>query len=129
MANESTDDSEYTAMVVDDSPLTRHQLEQILNDDVFTVVATAEDGLEAVQEFREKRPDVVTMDVIMPNKDGIEALEEIMNIDTDTSVVMVTTVGTKEKVTKAVKIGADNYIVKPFDESDVLDKIKEVLQE
>lgn len=87
------------------------------------MVGQAIDGEEAVQKYQELLPDCVTLDIVMPKMDGIEALKQIKAIDPAAVVVMVSSAGTKDKVTEALLKGAKNFIVKPFEEEKVLEVI------
>ena len=115
-----------TVLVVDDSAFMRNLLKQLLEDD-HEVVGEAENGVEAVELYRELDPDVVTMDVVMPIRNGIEATSEIKSIDPDSSVIMCTSVGQEEKMRQAVEAGADGYITKPFQKPNVLEAIDDVV--
>jgi two-component system chemotaxis response regulator CheY len=111
-------------MVVDDSPITVRKLGAMLDALGYNVVATAESGKIAVQTYRETRPDVVTMDITMPDMDGIEATRLIMREFPDAKIVMVTSHGQEKMVLDALKAGAKGYVIKPFQEL----KIYEVIQ-
>jgi len=113
-------------LVVDDSAFMRNLLKQLLEDD-HEVVGEAENGVEAVEMYRELDPDVVTMDVVMPIRNGIEATSEIKSIDPNSSVIMCTSVGQEEKMREAVEAGADGYITKPFQKPNVLQAIDDVV--
>ncbi|MGQ4555862.1 chemotaxis protein CheY [Halobellus sp. GM3] len=115
-----------TVLVVDDSAFMRNLLKQLLEDE-HEVVGEAENGVEAVEMYREHDPDIVTMDVVMPIRDGIEATTEIKSGDPDASVIMCTSVGQEEKMREAVEAGADGYITKPFQKPNVLQAIDDVL--
>ncbi|MFD1599438.1 chemotaxis protein CheY [Halobellus rarus] len=115
-----------SVLVVDDSAFMRNLLKQLLEDD-HEVVGEAENGVEAVELYRELDPDVVTMDVVMPIRNGIEATSEIKSIDPDSSVIMCTSVGQEEKMREAVEAGADGYITKPFQKPNVLEAIDDVV--
>ncbi|QCC48186.1 chemotaxis protein CheY [Halobellus limi] len=115
-----------SVLVVDDSAFMRNLLKQLLEDD-HDVVGEAENGVEAVELYRELDPDVVTMDVVMPIRNGIEATSEIKSIDPDSSVIMCTSVGQEEKMRQAVEAGADGYITKPFQKPNVLEAIDDVV--
>jgi len=95
-------------------------LKDILVANGYDVVAEASDGVEAVEKFRQLRPDLMTMDIIMPNKDGLAALEEVLAIDKDAKVVMVTAIDQRDSLMKAIHLGATDYIVKPFEEERVV---------
>lgn len=115
-----------TVLVVDDSAFMRNLLKQLL-DGEHEVVGEAENGVEAVELYRELGPDVVTMDVVMPIRNGIEATTEIKSMDDAASVIMCTSVGQEEKMREAVEAGADGYITKPFQKPNVLQAIDDVV--
>jgi two-component system chemotaxis response regulator CheY len=115
-----------SVLVVDDSAFMRNLLKQLLEDD-HEVVGEAENGVEAVEMYDELDPDVVTMDVVMPIRNGIEATAEIKGDDPNASVIMCTSVGQEEKMREAVKAGADGYITKPFQKPNVLEAIDDVV--
>jgi len=115
-----------SVLVVDDSAFMRNLLKQLLEDD-HEVVGEAENGVEAVELYHELDPDVVTMDVVMPIRNGIEATAEIKGDDPDASIIMCTSVGQEEKMREAVKAGADGYITKPFQKPNVLEAIDDVV--
>ena len=107
-------------LVVDDASFMRTVLKDIVKGNgLATEVIEAADGVEGVKAYQAQKPDLVTMDVNMPRADGIEALRAIMKIDPTAKVVMVTSVEQKQIVQDAMKIGARDYIVKPFDRSNV----------
>lgn len=119
------DGTKVKVLVVDDSMFVAKQLGQILSSEGYEVVATAGDGKEGVDKYKELYPhvDVVTMDITMPRMDGITALEQIMAFDKDAKVVMVSALGKEELVKKSLMLGAKNYIVKPLDRKKVLERI------
>ena len=114
-----------TVLIVDDSAFMRNLLQQLL-DGEHEVVGEAENGVEAVEMYHELNPDVVTMDVVMPIRDGIEATTAIKDEDPAARVVMCTSVGQEEKMRAAVEAGADGYITKPFQKPNVLEAIADV---
>ena len=116
----------HTVLIVDDSAFMRNLLQQLL-DGEHRVVGEAENGVEAVELYRELDPDVVTMDVVMPIRNGIEATSEIKELDPGSSVIMCTSVGQEEKMREAVEAGADGYITKPFQKPNVLEAIDDVV--
>ncbi|ABB33424.1 response regulator receiver protein [Geobacter metallireducens RCH3] len=113
-------------MVVDDALFMRNMLRGILEANGFEVVAEAADGAEAVVTYRDVRPDIVTLDIIMPVKNGIEALREIMAIDPHARVVICSAVGQESLVQKAQSFGARDFILKPFNPDRVKEIIKKV---
>lgn len=114
-------------LIVDDTLFMRTLLKNILFSGGHTIVGEAENGEEAIAKYQELKPDLVTMDVVMPKKNGIEALQGIRGIDPHAKVVMCTAVGQEQMVKLAVKSGAKGYIVKPFQAPKVLEEVKNVL--
>ena len=112
-----------TILVVDDSKFLNEHIKRIVEQENYEVVGQAIDGEEAVHKYQELLPDCVTLDIVMPKMDGIEALKQIKAIDPAAVVVMVSSAGTKDKVTEALLNGAKNFIVKPFEEEKVLEVI------
>ncbi|QSV46442.1 response regulator [Geobacter benzoatilyticus] len=110
-------------MIVDDALFMRNMLRNILEQDGYEIVAEAADGGEAVLTYRDVRPDIVTLDIIMPVKNGIEALREIMAIDPNARVVICSAVGQESLVQKAQSVGARDFILKPFNP----ERVKEVI--
>ena len=119
------DGSKVRVLVVDDSMFVAKQLGQILSSEGYEIIATAADGKEGVDKYKELCPnvDLVTMDITMPRMDGITALEQIMTFDKNARVVMVSALGKEELVKKSLLLGAKNYIIKPLDRKKVLERI------
>lgn len=121
----------YKCIVVDDSSFMVKNLKRMLNSFDTEVVDTAENGVEAVELVEEHGDelDFMTLDITMPEKDGLEALEEILEIEPDLKVVMVSAMGQEDTVKKSVMKGAEHFIVKPFEREDVHEKLNSVLNE
>ncbi|HDS62611.1 MAG TPA: response regulator, partial [Methanofollis liminatans] len=102
-------------------------LKNILFSGGHTIVGEAENGDDAIAKYQELNPDLVTMDIVMPKKNGIDALKGIKTIDPNAKVIMCTAVGQEQMVKLAVKTGARGYIVKPFQAPKVLEEVKNVL--
>ena len=117
-----------TVMIVDDSLFMRKMLRDILEEEGYEVVAEASDGEEAVAKYRECRPELITLDIVMPNKTGIEALKDIMALDPAARVVMCSAMGQESLTTAAAEAGAKAFIVKPFNPELVARVIKEVAE-
>lgn len=119
------DGTPYKVLLVDDSVFIRKQLAQILTSEGYEIAGQANDGVEGVELYKKLAPnvDMVTMDITMPNLDGISALEQILEFDQKAKVIMITALGKEELVRKSLMIGAKNYIVKPLDRNKVLDRI------
>lgn len=117
-----------SVLIVDDALFMRNMLRDIFSRTPGCVVAgEAANGAEAVEKYRELRPDLVTMDIVMPLKSGLDALEEIMSINADAKVVMCSALGQEALILDAVKAGAKDFIVKPFQEDKVREVVSRVL--
>ena len=114
-------------LIVDDAAFMRMMIKDILTKNGFEVVGEAADGVQAVEKYNELRPDLVTMDITMPNKDGLQALEEILGFDPDAKIVMCTAIDENERMIKAIEIGAIEYLVKPINEIALIQLLKLVL--
>lgn len=114
-------------LIIDDSAISRKKLKKILDIGNHVVVGEAQDGVEGLQRYKELSPDLVTLDVTMPNMGGLECLKEILSLNKDAKVVMISALGKGDTILEALDIGAINYISKPFDNILVLDAIAEVL--
>ena len=114
-------------LLVDDTKFMRMILMNILKPKGYEIVGEAGDGLEAIELYKKYRPDLVTMDIVMPHMDGIEAVRHITAEDENAKIVMVTAIGQESKVKEAIEAGARGYIVKPFQAPQVLEEIEKVL--
>ena len=121
--------SELTVLLCDDSPLVRKKLENVLKKIGVSSVIHASDGEEAVDKYKESKPDLVFMDIVMPKKSGIDALREIRGFDENARVVMASTVGTQSNLLSAIKEGAFEFLQKPVREEDILKVINRMLKE
>ncbi|HOE09717.1 MAG TPA: response regulator [Treponemataceae bacterium] len=124
------DGSKVRVLIVDDSMFVAKQIGQILTSEGYEVIATAADGKEGVDKYKDIYPniDIVTMDITMPRMDGITALEQIMAFDKNAKVVMISALGKEELVKKSLLLGAKNYIVKPLDRKKVLERISSAVK-
>ncbi len=114
-------------LIVDDTLFMRTLLKNVLFNGGHTVIGEAADGLEGVAKYKELKPDLVTMDVVMPKMNGIESLKAIREFDPAAKVVMCTAVGQEQMVKLAIKSGAKGYIIKPFQAPKVLEEINNVM--
>ena len=114
-------------LVCDDSAFMRMMLKKVLIDNGHEIVGEAGDGMEAVQLYRQYKPDLTTMDITMPKMDGIQAVAHIHEENPLARVIMVTALGQRAIITDALKAGASDFIVKPFDAEQVVAMIKKVL--
>ena len=101
-------------LIVDDAKFMRTLVKDALVPSGHEIVGEAENGNEAVELYRKLKPDLVTMDITMREKDGIEAAEEILTIDSNARIIMVTALGQENLLTKAIKLGVRDFVVKPF---------------
>ncbi|MBN2797235.1 MAG: response regulator [Clostridia bacterium] len=107
-------------LIVDDAMFMRNTLKMMLVKDGYTIVGEAQNGMEAIEKYKALKPDVVTMDIHMPEMGGLDALKEIKSFDPDATVIMITAAGDHGHVMEALKLGAANFIVKPFTEDIVV---------
>jgi len=114
-------------LIVDDAAFMRMMIKDILTKNDFEVVGEAQDGNEAVEKFKEHQPDLVTMDITMPEKDGLAALKEILQVNPDAKVIMCSAMGQQAMVIDAIQAGAKDFIVKPFQADRVIEAIQKAL--
>ena len=114
-------------LIVDDAAFMRMMLKDILTKGGFEIAGEASDGVEAVAKYAELKPDLVTLDITMPNKDGIQALKAIKAVDAGANVIMCSAMGQQAMVIEAIQSGAKDFIVKPFQADRVLESIRKVL--
>jgi len=116
-----------TVLIIDDSESMRMTIRELVKQNGYSVVGEAGDGKTGVELYQELKPDIVTMDVVMRNMDGIETLKQIIEFDADAKVVMVSAMGQELFVRDAIKAGAKGFIVKPFGEQQIMDTFKRIL--
>ncbi|WP_077367474.1 response regulator [Anaerosalibacter sp. Marseille-P3206] len=114
-------------LVVDDASFMRMMIKDILTKNGFEVVGEAENGAKAIEKYKELQPDLVIMDITMPEVDGIQAVKEIKKIAPEAKVVMCSAMGQQAMVIEAIQAGAKDFIVKPFQADRVLEAVKKVL--
>ena len=115
-----------TILIVDDAEFLRMRISKMLTNNGYTVLQ-ADNGISAVSTYKAARPDIVLMDITMPEMDGLTALKEIKAADPLARVVMLTALGQESVMVEAVKSGAQDFVVKPFEPERVLDTINRVL--
>jgi two-component system chemotaxis response regulator CheY len=113
-------------LIVDDASFMRTMLKDILVSAGFDLAGEAVDGVEAVQKYKELKPDVVTMDIVMPLRSGIDAVKEIIALNKDARIIMCSALGQESLVLEAINAGAKDYIIKPFDPDRVIEMVKKV---
>ncbi len=114
-------------VVVDDAMFIRTLLKKMIEENEgFTVVGEASNGLEAIEQGRIKKPDIMTLDITMPEMSGTKAVPEILKASPKTKIIMVSAMGQQSMVLEAIKAGACDFVVKPFEKSRVMQAIKNV---
>jgi len=116
-------------LIVDDSMLMRKMVSEILADSGWTVAGEAADGLEAIEKFKECRPDAVTLDIVMPGTDGIYALQHIVELKPDAKVVVVSALNQTKLISEAIRSGAQDFIAKPFLPEQLQQTVQACLEE
>lgn len=109
-----------TVLVVDDAMFMRKALKLILEKSGYKVIGEAENGIKAIMQYKKLAPDIVTMDIHMPEMGGIDAISEIMKEDSSANIIIISAAGEKMRIIDALNAGAKNFIVKPFSEEKVL---------
>ena len=116
-----------TILIVDDAAFMRMMLKEILTKNGYEVVGEAEDGMSAIDKYQDLNPDLVTMDITMPNMDGITAVKEIKKLDAKAKIVMCSAMGQQAMVIDAIQAGAHDFIVKPFQPARVIEAVQKAL--
>ncbi len=117
----------HTVLVCDDAIFMRTMISDILQQSGFDVIGEAETGVEAVAQYRKLKPDLVTMDIVMPDMGGIDAVREITKFDPNARILMCSAMGQQALVVEAIQAGAKDFVVKPFQPSRVLEAVQRVL--
>ncbi len=115
-----------TVLIVDDAAFMRISIKNMLTKNGFEVIGEAENGRVGVQKYKELKPDMVTMDITMPEMDGLESLKEILAFDPVANVVMITAMGQESMVREAIISGAKGFIVKPFKENTIVSALSNI---
>ena len=114
-------------LIVDDAVFMRMSINQMLTNSGYEVVGEAVNGKDAILKFNELQPDITTMDITMPDMDGIQAVRAIMAIDPNAKVLMISAMGQQTMVFDAMKAGAKNFIVKPFQKERLLEAFQNII--
>ncbi|MFZ5943696.1 MAG: response regulator [Bacillota bacterium] len=117
----------HKVLIVDDAAFMRMMIKDILSKNGYEVVGEAENGKVAVEKYKELHPDLVTMDITMPEMDGIAAVKRIKEIDSGSRIVMCSAMGQQAMVIDAIQAGAKDFIVKPFQPDRVLEAVRKAL--
>lgn len=116
-------------LVVDDAIFMRKMVSEILEENGMEIVGEADTGSSAVERYNELKPDLVTMDIIMPEMNGIDAVRQIMAADSNAKIVMCSALGQQALVQEALAAGAKDFLIKPFNPSRVIEVITKVLNQ
>jgi two-component system chemotaxis response regulator CheY len=111
-------------IVADDSIVMRNMIRDILNTNGFDVIGEAKNGKEVLELYRQHKPHLVTLDIVMPHEHGIDALRKILEFDPDARVVVVSALNQKALLLEAINAGARDYVIKPFDKEELLEAAK-----
>ena len=114
-------------LICDDAAFMRMMIKDILTKNGYIIAGEAENGIKAVEKYKEVQPDLVLMDITMPELDGIGALKQIKELDPNASVIMCSAMGQQAMVVEAIQSGAKDFIVKPFQADRVLEAVKRVM--
>lgn len=114
-------------LIVDDAAFMRMMIKDVLTKNGFEVVGEAENGAKAIEKYKELTPNLVIMDITMPEVDGIQAVKEIKKIDGNAKIVMCSAMGQQAMVIEAIQAGARDFIVKPFQADRVIEAVRKVL--
>lgn len=114
-------------LIVDDASFMRMMIKDILEKNGYEVVGEADNGVAAVEKYKELSPELVIMDITMPEMDGIEAVKKIKEMDADAKIIMCSAMGQQAMVIEAIQAGAIDFIVKPFQHDRVIEAVKKVL--
>lgn len=115
-------------MIVDDSNIIRNRIERSFTDSTIDIVATASDGVEALAKFQALQPDLITMDLTMPNMDGLECIEKIVAQGTGVSILVVSALSDKATALRALQLGARGFICKPFNEEQLVTALNRLIE-
>ena len=114
-------------LIVDDAMLIRFMLKDILEDNGYTIVGEADEADQAFEIYQETQPDLVTMDITLTSSSGIDAIRNILNYDTNARIVVISALEQKKVIMEALKYGAKDFIIKPFEEDRVINSVKNLL--
>ncbi len=116
-----------SVLVCDDAIFMRTMISDILQQSGYEIIGEAETGVQAIAKYKELRPDLVTMDIVMPDMGGIDAVREITRFDANARILMCSAMGQQALVVEAIQAGAKDFVVKPFQPSRVIEAVQRVL--
>jgi len=114
-------------LIADDAVFMRNMIKEVFESPDFQVVGEASNGIEAVEKYKELKPDITTMDIVMPHKSGIESVRDIIKLNKDAKIIMCSALGQESLVMEAIEAGAADFIVKPFKADKVLEIVRKVV--
>jgi len=117
----------HTVLICDDAVFMRTMISDILEESGYEIVGQAESGVQAIERYKALRPDLVTMDIVMPDMGGIDAVREITSFDANAKILMCSAMGQQALVVEAIQAGAKDFVVKPFQPSRLLEAVQRVL--
>lgn len=117
----------YKLMIVDDSNIIRNRISRVFNASEFQLVATATNGQEAIDLYKMHRPQVVTMDLTMPQMDGLECIDRLVSMDPQVRILVVSALSDKATGIKALQLGASGFLCKPFSEEELGEALSELM--
>lgn len=116
-----------TFVIVDDAIFMRTLLKKMIEEEpTYKVVGEGYNGYEAIEQAKSNQPDIMTLDITMPDMDGIKAVKEVLKVSPNTKIIMVSAMGQQSMVIEAIKLGAKDFVVKPFEKSRVMQAIRNV---
>jgi two-component system chemotaxis response regulator CheY len=121
--------SKPRVLLIDDSIVTLKAHERFLAGSGFEVAGTARGGVAGINAYRELQPELVVLDIVMPDLDGVETLRGILEVDPDARVVMVSSLGTRNKVLECLEVGARSFLTKPYRQGEFIEALRTALQE
>lgn len=119
----------FKLMIVDDSNIIRNRIQRAYNSDNFRLVATATNGADAIEKFRLHQPNVVTMDLTMPQMDGLECIEKIIALDENVRILVVSALSDKATGIQALALGASGFLCKPFSDEELVSALEQLMQD
>lgn len=118
----------YRLMIVDDSMIIRNKISRMPKQDKFTIVCKAKNGIEAINLCQQYMPDIVTMDLTMPEMDGLDCIKKLIEMKPDIQILVVSALSDKSTGIKALKLGANGFLTKPFTDEELFDALTETME-
>lgn len=119
----------HKLMIVDDSNIIRNRIQRAYDATVFTIVATASNGLDALEKFQQFQPTVITMDLTMPYMDGLECIQKIVSLNPDVRILVISALSDKATGIEALSLGASGFLCKPFSEEELVEALDELISD